>query len=128
MKMRAALGLINDRAPELQVDGEMQADSALSEIVRDRVLPGSRLKGAANVLIFPNLDAANIAYQFAKVLADALPVGPLLIGPAKPAHILTPSVTARGIVNVTTAAVVEAQAGGGQMLDSAEPGAGMLSE
>ena len=128
MKMRAALGLIHERAPDLQVDGEMQADSALSEIVRDRVLPGSRLKGAANVLIFPNLDAANIAYQFAKVLADALPVGPLLIGPAKPAHILTPSVTARGIVNVTTAAVVEAQAGLEQMLDSAEPGLGMLSE
>src|SRR6195952_6121127 len=110
MKMRTALGLIQERAPELQVDGEMQADSALSELVRDRVLPGSRLKGAANVLIFPNLDAANIAFQFAKVLADALPVGPLLIGPAKPAHILTPSVTARGLVNVTAAAVVEAQA------------------
>ena len=128
MKMRAALALIQGRAPDLQVDGEMQADSALSEIVRDRVLPGSPLKGAANVLIFPNLDAANIAYQFAKVLADALPVGPMLIGPAKPAHILTPSVTARGIVNVTTAAVVEAQAGVGPTLDTAEPGAGMLSE
>ena len=105
----------------------MQADSALSEMVRDRVLPGSRLKGAANVLIFPNLDAANIAFQFAKVMADALPVGPLLIGPAKPAHILTPSVTARGIVNVTAAAVVEAQS------DEAPPkpeeaGVGMISE
>ena len=98
-----------------------------NEMVRERVLPGSRLKGAANVLIFPNLDAANIAFQFAKVLADALPVGPLLIGPAKPAHILTPSVTARGIVNVTAAAVVEAQA------DEAAPraeerGVGMISE
>uniref|UniRef100_UPI0035CBCC58 NADP-dependent malic enzyme n=1 Tax=uncultured Methylobacterium sp. TaxID=157278 RepID=UPI0035CBCC58 len=128
MKMRTALGLIRQRAPELHVDGEMQADSALSEMVRDRVLPGSALKGAANVLIFPNLDAANIAYQFAKVLADALPVGPLLIGPAKPAHILTPSVTARGIVNVTTAAVVEAQAAGVVKHDLAEPGVGMLSE
>ncbi|WP_336489052.1 NADP-dependent malic enzyme [Methylobacterium nigriterrae] len=128
-KMRNALAFIEERAPDLQVDGEMQADSALSELVRDRVLPGSRLKGAANVLVFPNLDAANIAFQFAKVLADALPVGPLLIGPAKPAHILTPSVTARGIVNITTAAVVEAQASGlGVTQDAAEPGVGMISE
>ena len=128
-KMRTALGLIEKRAPDLQVDGEMQADSALSELVRDRVLPGSRLKGAANVLIFPNLDAANIAFQFAKVLADALPVGPLLIGPAKPAHILTPSVTARGIVNITTAAVVEAQSRAASIVeDGAEPGVGMISE
>ena len=111
LKMRSALGLIRSREPALQVDGEMQADTALSELIRDRVMPDSYLKGAANVLILPNLDAANIAFQFAKVLADALPVGPLLIGPAKPAHILSPSVTARGIVNITAAAVVEAQAG-----------------
>ncbi|MEE7455610.1 NADP-dependent malic enzyme [Methylorubrum populi] len=128
-KMRRALELIQARAPDLQADGEMQADSALSELVRDRVLPGSNWKGAANILVFPNLDAANIAFQFAKVLADALPVGPLLIGPAKPAHILTPSVTARGIVNVTAAAVVEAQAGSDTALvPEAEPGAGPLSE
>ena len=128
-KMRKALELIQTRAPQLQADGEMQADSALSELVRDRVLPSSNWKGAANILVFPNLDAANIAFQFAKVLADALPVGPLLIGPAKPAHILTPSVTARGIVNVTAAAVVEAQAGASQeVAPEAEPGAGPLSE
>ena len=60
----------------------------------------------------PNLDSANIAYQLTKVLADALPVGPIILGPAKPAHILTPSVTTRGIVNMTAVAVVEAQAGG----------------
>ena len=127
-KMREALALIGERAPGLQVDGEMQADSALSEMVRDKVLPGSRLKGSANVLIFPNLDAANIAFQLVKVLADALPVGPLLIGPAKPAHILTPSVTARGIVNVTAAAVVEAQAGIVQPMVGGEAGIGMISE
>ena len=128
-KMRGALELIRARAPKLQVDGEMQADSALSELVRDRVLPGSSFKGAANILVFPNLDAANIAFQFAKVLADALPVGPLLIGPAKPAHILTPSVTARGIVNVTAAAVVEAQAGSvDEIAAVAEPGAAPVSE
>ncbi len=128
MKMRQALALIGERDPGLQVDGEMQADSALSETVRDRVLPGSRLKGAANVLIFPNLDAANIAFQFAKVLADALPIGPLLIGPARPAHILTPSVTARGIVNVTAAAVVEAQTVGDFPQEGGEAGVGMLAE
>ncbi|MFL5212532.1 MAG: NADP-dependent malic enzyme [Microvirga sp.] len=110
-KMRAALALIAERAPELEVDGEMAADTALSQTLRDRVLPTSRLKGEANILIMPNLEAANIAFQFAKVLADALPVGPILIGPAKPAHILSPSVTARGIVNITAVAVVEAQAG-----------------
>ncbi len=110
VKMRQALACINERAPDLEVDGEMQADAALSEMIRERVNPGSRLTGEANVLIMPNLDAANIAFQFTKMLADALPVGPILIGPAKPAHILTPSVTARGIVNLTAIAVVEAQA------------------
>jgi malate dehydrogenase (oxaloacetate-decarboxylating)(NADP+) len=110
VKMREALALIRKRVPELEVDGEMQADTALSEMVREHVYPSSRLKGEANVLIMPNLDAANIAFQFTKILADALPVGPILIGPAKPAHILTPSVTARGIVNITAVAVVEAQA------------------
>ena len=109
VKMRKALGLIRERAPQLECDGEMEADTALVAMVRERVLPSSRLKGVANVLIFPNLDAANIAYQFAKVLADALPVGPILIGAAKPVHILTGSVTARGVVNMTAVAVVEAQ-------------------
>jgi len=109
LKMRKALALMRERAPELEVDGEMQADSALSQVIRDRVNPSSNLRGEANVLIMPNLDAANIAFQFSKVLADALPVGPILIGPAKPAHILSPSVTARGIVNITAVAVVEAQ-------------------
>ncbi len=110
VKMRQALALIRERAPELEVDGEMQADTALSDMIRERVFPNSRLKGEANVLIMPNLDAANIAFQFTKVLADALLVGPILIGPAKPAHVLTPSVTARGIVNLTAVAAVEAQA------------------
>ena len=111
LKMRQALQFLLERAPGLEVDGEMQADTALSQIIRDKVLPGSRFDGEANVLIMPNLDAANIAYQLTKALADALPVGPILIGPAKPAHVVTPSVTARGIVNITAVAVVEAQAG-----------------
>ena len=110
-KMRQALALLRERAPKLEVDGEMQADTALSEAIRDRKLPGSHFRGEANLLIMPNLDAANIAYQFIKVLADALPVGPILLGTAKPAHVLTTSVTARGVVNMTALAVVEAQAG-----------------
>jgi malate dehydrogenase (oxaloacetate-decarboxylating)(NADP+) len=108
LKMREALALIQQRAPGLEVDGEMQADTALSELIRDRVLPGSRLQGTANVLIMPSLDAANIAFQLTKIVADALPVGPILIGVDRPAHILTASVTARGIVNMTAVAVAEA--------------------
>jgi malate dehydrogenase (oxaloacetate-decarboxylating)(NADP+) len=109
LKMREALDILRNRAPDLEVDGEMQADSALSQAMRDLVLPSSRLKGEANVLIMPNLDAANIAYQMTKIMADALPVGPILMGVAKPAHILTPSVTPRGIVNMTAVSVAEAQ-------------------
>ena len=107
---REAARILAERAPDLEVDGEMQADTALSDIIRERVLPHSRLKSEANVLIMPNLDAANIAYQLTKVLADALPVGPILLGTAFPAHILPPSTTARGVVNMTALAVVEAQA------------------
>jgi malate dehydrogenase (oxaloacetate-decarboxylating)(NADP+) len=109
LKMRKALSLVREAQPELEIDGEMQADTALSEVLRAHVLPGARFSGEANVLIMPNLDAANIAFSLIKVLADALPVGPILMGAAKPAHILAPSVTPRGIVNMTAVAVVEAQ-------------------
>jgi malate dehydrogenase (oxaloacetate-decarboxylating)(NADP+) len=108
-KMRRASELLAERAPELEADGEMDGESALNPAYRDRVYPHSRLKGEANVLIMPSLDAANIAYEMIKVLGDALPVGPILIGAARPAHILTPSVTARGVVNMTAVAVVECQ-------------------
>ncbi len=108
-KMRHALKLLRENHPELEVEGEMNGDTALNPAIRERVFPHSRLKGEANVLIMPNLDAANIAYQMTKVLADALAVGPILIGAAMPAHILTPSVTARGVINMTALAVVEAQ-------------------
>jgi malate dehydrogenase (oxaloacetate-decarboxylating)(NADP+) len=110
LKMRRAVELLAARHPELEVEGEMSGDSALLPAYRERVFPRSRLTGEANVVIMPNLDAANIAYQLIKVLADALPVGPILIGAARPAHILTPSVTARGVVNMTAVAAVEAQA------------------
>ncbi len=110
-KMRDACEKLIASHPDLEVDGEMQGDSALSSTYRAKALPHSRLTGEANILIMPNLDAANIAYQMTKVLADALPVGPILVGAARPAHILTPSVTARGIINMTAFSVVEAQAG-----------------
>ncbi|MFM2044407.1 MAG: NAD-dependent malic enzyme [Pseudomonadota bacterium] len=109
VKMRRALGEIEARCPDLEVEGEMHADAALSEEIRLRIFPNSRLKGAANLLIMPTRDAANIAFNLVKVLGDGLAVGPVLLGAAKPAHILTPSVTVRGIVNMTALAVVDAQ-------------------
>ena len=108
-KMRAATALLAAQHPELELDGEMHGDTALDPLLRDHVYPHARIQGQANVLIMPTLDAANITYQLIKAIADALPVGPILIGAAKPAHILSPSVTARGIVNMTAVAVVEAQ-------------------
>ena len=108
LKMRAALAILSERAPDLEADGEMQADTALSLLARQRVITDCRIQGEANVLIFPNLDTGNTALQMTRVIADALPVGPILIGAAKPAHVLTPSVTARGIVNMTAIAAVEA--------------------
>ena len=110
IKMRQALAIIRARAPDLEVDGEMQGDTALVQAIRAKRLPDCSLDGDANILVMPNLDAANIAQQLIKVLADALPVGPILLGTAKPAHVLTTSVTARGVVNMTALAVVEAQA------------------
>ena len=108
-KMREALDLSWERHPELEADGEMHGDSALSVALRERVMPNSKLKGEANLLLFPNLDSANIAHNLLKVATDALHVGPILLGTAKPAHILTPSVTSRGVVNMSALASVEAQ-------------------
>ncbi len=109
LKMRDALDILRRRAPELEVDGEMQAGTALSQAIRDRIFPGSRLSGEANLLVLPNIDAANTAYAVTEIMADGLPVGPILIGAARPAHVLTPSITTRGIVNMTAVAVAEAQ-------------------
>jgi malate dehydrogenase (oxaloacetate-decarboxylating)(NADP+) len=108
-KMRQALGMIRARAPELEIDGEMHADAALSELIRDRAVPDSRLRGTANLLVMPGLDAANIAFNLLKAAADGLPVGPLLLGMSKPIHVVVPSVTARGIVNISAVAAMEAQ-------------------
>ncbi len=107
-KMRKAAEVLRKIAPDLQADGEMHGDSALSESLRDRVFPSSVLKGEANLMVFPNLDAANITLNTVKMMTDSLHVGPILLGTARPAHVLTPSVTSRGVVNITAIAVVEA--------------------
>ena len=108
LRMREALDLIRERAPDLEVDGEMHADAALSQEIRDRILPGSTLRGRANLLVMPGLDAANIAFNLAKVATGAVVVGPILVGPAKPAHIVTASVTTRGLLNMTAIAALDA--------------------
>ncbi len=107
-KMRKALALVRAAAPELEVDGEMHGDSAMSEVLRNRVMPDSTLTGDANLLVFPTLDAANITLGVVKTMTDSLHVGPILLGAALPAHILSPSVTSRGVVNMAALAVVEA--------------------
>ena len=109
IKMRRALELIRARAPRLEVEGEMQADAALVPALRNKLFPNSRLEGKANVFVFPNLDAANIAYNMTRMLSDGVVIGPILMGIAKPAHILMPQSTVRRVVNMTAVACVEAQ-------------------
>ena len=106
-RMRRALEILRARAPDLEVDGEMHADAALSEAIRDRAVPDSRLTGTANLLVMPSLDAANIAFNLLKTAGDGLPVGPILLGMSRPIHVLVPSVTARGIVNLSAVAAGE---------------------
>ncbi len=108
-KMQAVLGLVNAMDPELEVDGEMHGDAALNEAVRLNQLPSSRLKGDANLLIMPTVDAANISFNLLKTAsASGVTLGPILLGVAKPMHILTPSATVRRIVNMTALTVVDA--------------------
>jgi malate dehydrogenase (oxaloacetate-decarboxylating)(NADP+) len=107
-KMRAALEIIRKDAQELEVDGEMQGGSALDEALRKRAMPNSTLTGEANLLVFPNLDAASISLGLVRTMMDGLHVGPILLGTAKPAHILSQTVTSRGVVNMAALAVVEA--------------------
>jgi malate dehydrogenase (oxaloacetate-decarboxylating)(NADP+) len=108
LKMRRALELISERAPQLEVEGEMHGDAALSDDIRRQIFPPSRLKGPANLLVMPTLDAANIAFNLLKTAAgDGLTVGPMLLGAARPVHILTPTATVRRIVNMTALLSVE---------------------
>ncbi|WLS08171.1 NADP-dependent malic enzyme [Shinella sumterensis] len=107
-KMRRAMDIVREIDPTLEADGEMHGDAAISETLRQRVMPNSTLSGEANLLVFPNLDAANITMGVVKTMTDSLHVGPILLGAALPAHILSPSATSRGVVNMAALAVVEA--------------------
>ena len=109
LKMSRTRDLIVERAPDLEVDGEMHGDAALSEEIRSRFYPDCKLRGQANLLVMPNLDAANIAFNLIKAISgDGITVGPILLGAAKPVHILTPTATVRRLVNMTALAVVDA--------------------
>ena len=120
-RMRHALALVRAARPDLEVDGEMHPDAALIQALRDRAVPDSRLSGTANLLVMPGLDAANIGFNLLKAAADGLPVGPLLLGMSKPIHVLVPTVTARGIVNLSAIAAMEASRGvdAGKALEAA---------
>ncbi len=109
LKMRHTLALLREQAPDMEVDGEMHGDCALSEVHRKEILPSSTLHGDANLLVLPNLDAANIAYNLLKTTAGGnVAIGPMLLGCAAPVNILTPSTTVRRIVNMTALTVVDA--------------------
>jgi len=107
-KMHQALEMVQSRMPDLEVEGEMHADLALSEELRKTRFPNSRLRDRANLLIMPNQDAANVAFNMLKVLGEGVAIGPILIGAAKSAHIVTPSITVRGLLNMTALAAVRA--------------------
>ncbi|MFT3973196.1 MAG: NADP-dependent malic enzyme [Amaricoccus sp.] len=108
-KMREAMEILRLRSPDFEVDGEMHADAALDVTLRARTYQHSTLTGAANLFVMPNADAAHISLNLLKVLGGAVPVGPILLGAAKPVHIASQSVTVRGLLNLTAIAVVEAQ-------------------
>ncbi|HKR41644.1 MAG TPA: phosphate acyltransferase, partial [Paraburkholderia sp.] len=108
-RMQAARELIAARDPQLEVDGEMHGDAALSELIRKQSFPGTTLTGEANLLIMPNVEAANIAYNLLKVIGgEGVTVGPFLLGASKPVHILTPAATVRRIINMTAVASANA--------------------
>jgi len=109
LKMRRVRELLLKRKPDLNVDGEMQGDTAWDEVLRARFLPGSTLSGRANLFVLPNLDAANITYNMVRVVTDGVAIGPILMGISKPVHILTSSATPRRVVNMTAIAAVDAQ-------------------
>jgi malate dehydrogenase (oxaloacetate-decarboxylating)(NADP+) len=109
-KMALARQLISTRAPSLEVDGEMHADSALSESIRTANYPDSTLKGSANLLVTPNLDTGNVTYNLLKMTgSNGIAMGPVLLGAARPVHILTNSATVRRVINMTALAVIDAQ-------------------
>ncbi|MGA8277307.1 MAG: NADP-dependent malic enzyme [Rhodanobacteraceae bacterium] len=108
-KMRRVVEVLRERMPGLEMEGEMHVDTAFNEDVRQRLFPNSQLAGRANVFVFPNLDAANIAFNMTRVMTDGVMLGPILMGLSKPAHILSPAATVRRVYNMTAIACVEAQ-------------------
>jgi malate dehydrogenase (oxaloacetate-decarboxylating)(NADP+) len=110
-KMREALKMLHQRAPDLEVEGEMHGDTALSEEVRLAAFGESRLTGQANLLVMPSGDAAHIAYSLLKTLGGWATVGPILVGSAKPAHVVTQTIRVRGLVNMSAVSVAQAQLG-----------------
>jgi malate dehydrogenase (oxaloacetate-decarboxylating)(NADP+) len=111
VKMRQTLALVQERAPWLEIDGEMHGDAALDPGSRAVLMPHSTLNGEANLLVMPNIDAANIAYNLLKTAAGGgIAIGPVLLGAAQPVHVLTPSATVRRIVNITALTVADANA------------------
>ncbi len=108
-KMQQALAILRERAPELEVDGEMHAEAAVNAKIRGLTFPDARLSGSANLLVMPNVDAAHISYTLLKVLGGGVSVGPILVGAAAPAHVVTETITVRGLINMTAMTTVEAQ-------------------
>lgn len=108
-KMRQALAIVKRHNPEVEIEGEMTGDAALSEAVRRQQFPNAKLTGQANLLVLPSLDAANIAFNLLRQMGDGLSIGPILLGSAKSAHILSPSAKVRSIINMSAIAVVGAQ-------------------
>jgi malate dehydrogenase (oxaloacetate-decarboxylating)(NADP+) len=108
-KMRRVREILARRAPKLEVDGEMMADTAWDDLLRRRIFPNTTLHGRPNLFVLPNLDAANITYNMVRVMTDGVAIGPILMGIAAPVHILTPTSTPRRVVNMSAIAAVEAQ-------------------
>jgi len=108
-KMRRVVEILRERVPKVEIEGEMHADSALNEEVRTRLFPNSRLTGSANLFLCPNMDSANIAFNITRAMTDGVVLGPILMGAAVPAHVLTPAATVRRVFNMTALACVEAQ-------------------
>jgi len=109
-KMRAALALVLAANPDFEIEGEMQAELAVSPELRERLFPHSRLSGPANLLVMPTMDAANLALGLLRQLGEGMSIGPILMGVAQPANIVTPTISVRGLVNMTAVTVAEAQA------------------
>lgn len=108
-KMRKVWEILRQRAPKLDMGGEMQADTAWDEVLRRRIFPNTTLTGRANLFVMPNLDAANITYNMVRVMTDGVAIGPILMGVDKPAHIITSASSVRRVVNMTAIAAVDAQ-------------------